>query len=620
MDQYQIDKSDKKAYPMGLTIVTDGFHVSVEAAAKSCSLLLFLTGKDRGLKPRLTIPFPDENRMGDVWQMTVRIADPERYEYAFEAAGRMFSDPCGRAFRGWEQWGRKDQVHVLRKTPVAGNAFDWEEDKPLKLPYEECIVYRAHVRGMTRHPSSGVKEKGTYSALEEKIPYFLELGITTLELMPVTEFQEVTTRHGADGTPCGFLEVTGKLNYWGYESSPLFAPKASFSSGAGRNKCPVYELKQLVKSLHKAGIELILEFYFDGRESPSIVLEAARYWVREYHIDGLHLVGHAPRALLAADPYLADTKLWADSWEDDSLLPARNPFRAEYNEGFLIDMRRVLKGDEDQMNNLIFRSRRRPAAYGIINYLTNTNGFTMMDLVSYDRKHNEANAENNQDGCEYNYSWNCGIEGPTRKKKFLELRKKQIRNAWLLLLLSQGTPLILGGDEFGNSQSGNNNAYCQDNDISWLNWNQQKTNQDLYEFVKYTIAFRKMHPVFHMAKEPRIMDYLTCGYPDISYHGVKAWCPEFDSYRRQIGIMYCGKYAGRADGTPDDYFFAAYNMHWEPHDFSLPNLPLKKRWYIAFNTDDQAANGYYEGGQEKEITNQKRFIVPSRSILVFIGK
>lgn len=619
MDQYQIDKNDKKAYPMGLTIVTGGIHVSVEAAAKSCSLLLFSPGKGRGLQPRITIPFPAENRMGDVWQMTVRIADPDRYEYAFEAEGRRFSDPCGRVFRGWEQWGKKEQIHVLRKTPVAWEEFDWEGDKPLKLPYEDSIVYHAHVRGLTRHASSGVKEKGTFLALQEKIPYFSELGITTLELMPVTEFQEVMTRQGVDGTPSGFLEATGKINYWGYESSSLFAPKASYSSGKSGNKRPVYELKQLVKSLHKAGIELVLELYFDGRENWSMVLAAVRYWVREYHIDGFHLIGNAPRALLAADPYLTDTKLWAVSW-DEAGLSDRNSFRAEYNDGFLIDMRRVLKGDEEQMNSLIFRSRRRPAAYGVINYIANTNGFTMMDMVSYDRKHNEANGENNQDGSEHNYSWNCGIEGSTRKKKYLELRKKQLRNAWLLLLLSQGTPLILSGDEFGNSQGGNNNAYCQDNDISWLNWNQQETNQDIFEFVKYTIAFRKQHPVFHMAREPRILDYLRCGYPDVSYHGVKAWCPEFDSYRRQIGIMYCGQYVSRADKTPDDYFFVAYNMHWEPHDFSLPNLPPKKRWYIAFNTNDQSANGYYEAGREMELQNQKRFIVPPRSILVFIGK
>ena len=169
-------------------------------------------------------------------------------------------------------------------------------------------------------------------------------------------------------------------------------------------------------------------------------------------------------------------------------------------------MRRALKGDEDEMNHLIFRSRRNPAEYGVVNYMANTNGFTLMDMVSYDTKHNEANGEGNQDGNPYNYSWNCGVEGHTRRKKIVELRKKQIRNALLMLFLSQGTPLLLAGDEFGNSKDGNNNSYCQDNEVSWLNWNLLKTNRDIYEFTKAVIAFRKSHPVFHMATEPKVMD------------------------------------------------------------------------------------------------------------------
>ncbi|MEW4411359.1 hypothetical protein [Clostridium sp. AN503] len=189
----------------------------------------------------------------------------------------------------------------------------------------------------------------------------------------------------------------------------------------------------------------------------------------------------------------------------------------------------------------------------------------------------------------------------------------------LMVFLSQGTPLLLAGDEFGNSQGGNNNAYCQDNETSWLNWNQLKSHGDLYEFVKYVIGFRKAHPVFHMEKEPRIMDYLACGHPDVSYHGVNAWRPEFENFRRQIGILYCGEYAKRTDGTPDDYFFVTYNMHWEPHEFALPNLPKGRKWKLAFDTSDSAANGYYRAGEELGLENQKKYMVPSRSIVVFVG-
>lgn len=251
--------------------------------------------------------------------------------------------------------------------------------------------------------------------------------------------------------------------------------------------------------------------------------------------------------------------------------------------------------------------------------MANTNGFTMMDMVSYDTKHNEKNGENNQDGNSYNFSWNCGVEGPTKRKKVLELRKKQLYNAFLMLFLSQGTPLLLAGDEFGNSQGGNNNAYCQDNEVSWLNWNLLKTNRDLFEFVKAVIAFRKAHPVFHMKKEPMVMDYLSCGHPDVSYHGVKAWRPEFENFRRQIGIMYCGSYGTKADGSQDDSFYVVYNMHWEPHEFDLPNPPRGQSWHLAFNTAAREAGGRFEAGAEPEV-KEKHFLVPPRTIVVFIGK
>ena len=183
------------------------------------------------------------------------------------------------------------------------------------------------------------------------------------------------------------------------------------------------------------------------------------------------------------------------------------------------------------------RSRRNPAEYAVVNYMANTNGFTLMDAVSYDRKHNEKNGEENRDGSDYNYSWNCGAEGPTRKKKIVELRKQLIKNAYLLLFLSQGVPLLMAGDEFGNSQDGNNNAYCQDNAVSWLNWKLLETHKDQVEFVKRLIAFRKSHKMFHMDREPRIMDYKSCGRPDVTYHGENAWKPEFENFRRQFGIL-----------------------------------------------------------------------------------
>ncbi len=605
---------------MGLTRTDGGIHVSAVAAAKACSLLLFVkedkNGKEARFREVRNIPFPEEGKTGHVWSMTLNGAFDDLY-YAFEADGKRFSDPYGRSFAGRERWGRLSHAKRLLLSPVAEPEFDWQGDRPLHIPYEDCIVYRAHVRGLTKHASSGTEHRGTFRGVVDKIPYFKELGITTLELLPPVEFQEVMMPENVEGNPYGMCEPTGRLNYWGYAKAGMFAPKASYAD-PGTN--PVTEFKYMVRELHKAGLEVVPELYFSGKEVPEFVLETVRFWVREYHVDGIHLTGYAPTVLLAKDPYLADTKLWALSWEAEKPAAGEKKHLGEYNDGFLIDMRRALKGDEEQMSSLIYRNRRNPAETGVLNFMAGTNGFTMMDMVSYDQKHNEANGENNRDGSDYNYSWNCGAEGHVRKKKIQELRSRQLRNAMLLLFLSQGTPVLLAGDEFGNSQNGNNNAYCQDNEISWLNWNLNKWDQALLDFVKHVIAFRKAHPVFHMKQEPRVMDYLACGHPDISYHGVNAWQPEFENFRRQIGILYCGAYAKKPNGENDDFFFVIFNMHWEPHSFALPNLPKNLVWSLAFDTSDSAAGGYYEEGQERQILNQKNYMVPSRSVLVFQGK
>ena len=322
--------------------------------------------------------------------------------------------------------------------------------------------------------------------------------------------------------------------------------------------------------------------------------------------------------MIGEDPYLSRTKLFATSWEGVDKGKVRH--LAEYHDGFMLDMRRFLKGDEDQLNRFAINCRKNPERNGIINYMANTNGFTMMDMVSYDVKRNDSNGEHNRDGSDYNFSWNCGVEGPTKKKKILELRKKQIRNGMLLLFLSQGTPLLLAGDEFGNSQSGNNNAYCQDNEVSWLNWNLLKTNGDLFQFVKSCIEFRKAHPIFHMKKEAVGMDYLGCGNPDMSYHGVKAWRPEFESFRRQIGVLYCGEYGKKSDGTCDEYFFVMYNMHWDLHEFGLPKLPRKRRWHLVVDTGREEKMEFAQAGQEPLLKEQMTYSVEGRSIVVLMGK
>ncbi len=620
MMQYEIDRNDRELYPVGLTRLEGGIHISVASATKDCCLLLFpMKSKRSGNVDNepVRIAFPEDGRIGDIWEMTVRGEGLLQCYYAFEAEGKRFPDPCGRSFIGREKWGDPEQVHTLLKTPVYQESYDWEGDRPLRIPYEDSIVYRAHVRGFTKHSTSGVTDKGTFRGIIEKIPYLLELGITTLELLPVTEFQEVMMPEHANGNPYGEPQPTGRLNYWGYTQALACAPKASY---AGKHRDPSKELKDLVKALHRVGIELVLEMYFSGKEAPAYVLEVVRRWVREYHIDGVHIVGYAPVELLAKDPYLAETKLWAAGWRDEDVQPGHSRHLGEYNEGFLNDMRRVLKGDEDQMRTLSWRIRHNPDGWGALNYIAGTNGYTLYDMVCYEQKHNEANGENNQDGSEYNHTWNCGAEGPSRKKKIMELRRRQLRNALMLVFLSQGTPLILAGDEFGNTQQGNNNAYCQDNEISWLDWKLLKKNSDIFDFVKTLITLRKNHRVFCQQKELRVMDYLACGHPDISYHGVKAWIPQFENFRRQLGVMYCGAYGKDKDGTPDNYFFVAYNMHWEPHEFALPNLPKKLEWRVMMDTGAASANGHYPQEEEPEVVDQRKYMVPARTIIVCVGR
>ena len=605
----------------GIKRTKTGMHLCVETPGAFCRLVIYEAGKKHGIR----IPFPEKKRIGDIWTMDLAGDDFSGLEYTIETELGEMSDPCGRVYTGHERWGDLKAAIRPKRCRFSEELYDWGDDHPLKHPYDETVLYRLHVRGFTRHTSSEVENRGTFSALIDKIPYLKELGITAVELMMPNEFQEVMMEDGADGNPYASGAPTGRINYWGYGASYLFAPKASYASG--RVKSPEREFKDLVKEFHKNDIEVLIELYFTGEESAALAQEAVRFWVYEYHVDGVHLSGFAPTGLLATDPLLRDTKLLAISWGENRKLGGFNGQKTrerrwhlgEYNDGFLIDMRRVLKGDEDQVGRLIHQTRRNPDSYGVINFMAATNGFTMMDMVSCEQKHNEANGENNRDGNDYNYTWNCGIEGATRKKKIVQMRKKQLRNAFVLLFLSQGTPMIMAGDEFGNSQNGNNNAYCQDNEISWLNWHLLDTNRDIYDFVKYMIAFRKEHPVFHLPVEPKNIDYLVCGHPDVSYHGVKTWCPEFENFRRQLGILYCGEYGRKADGTSDDYFFVAYNMHWEPHEFDLPKLPRGMHWVPCINTDDMEHNGICLRGSDvqKKQDEIRRYMVPSRSIVVF---
>jgi len=353
----------------------------------------------------------------------------------------------------------------------------------------------------------------------------------------------------------------------------------------------------------------------------SDILEVLRYWRLEYHVDGFHLKGvNIPLLMIAREPGFSDVKLlhydfpMYQIYSEKTMPAVRN--LGYYRDDYMYAMRRFLKGDEDMVPTILALMRRQPREAGQINYVSNYFGFTLADMISYERKHNEDNGEDNRDGNDYNHTWNCGVEGKSRKKSVVSLRNKQIRNVLCMLMFSQGTPLIYMGDEFGNTQNGNNNPYCQDNDITWLNWKNKDQNRELYNYVKELIMLRKAHPVLHKPMELRLMDYISCGYPDLSYHATKAWQPDMTNVTRHIGVLYCGKYAKTSDGEDDLFFYVAMNMHWEPHDFALPKLPKGMEWCMLMDTNEWDI--YTDN--EKVLVNQQMEVVDSRSVKVFVSK
>ena len=554
--------------PLGVTRIGNTMNFSVAVPQeKECQLLLYHAGEK---KPCMS--FGMKKSIGEVRYIALEDIDPSEYEYNYEMDGEIVVDPYVKALAGREKWGqaRDVQMHEVRgKLDI--KEYDWEGDAPLQLPYHSIIAYSLHVRGFTKHSSSKVKAKGTFRGVIEKIPYLKELGINQIQCMPVYDFEEN-------------LQY---CNYWGYGDAYCFAPKGAYAY----SKDAVNELKDMVKSCHREGIEVVLEMPFSGNVPKQMMEECLRYYMMEYHVDGFILnPSSAPMEGICADPILKKTKIMV------------------HQTGFQTVMRRFLKSDEGMIPEVMYWLRHNSLGDRTYNYITNQNGFTLYDLVSYDGKHNEANGENNQDGPEYNYSWNCGVEGVTRKKAVLELRQQQIKNAFFLLFFAQGTPCILAGDEFENTQKGNNNVYCQDNPVGWLDWSKLEKKKELHDFVKKLIEIRKAYPVFWPEEEMRGIDQASCGVPDVSYHGESAWRVPSEVSSRQLGVYYSGAAVGGDD------CFVAYNMHWQEHPFALPALSSGKKWYKIASTSEGVL-------EEPELLDNQRLVeVAERTIMLVIGR
>lgn len=674
-----------RIFPFGATLEADGgVNFSVYSnEAKSCTLVLFHHGQK---KPWVEIPFPEEFRIGNVYTMMVYGINTETTEYGYRFDGKyepekglyfdntkILLDPYAKSVSGRSVWGKKpDPSEVfLHRGQIIREDYLWEGDKPLEIRQCDLIIYEMHVRSFTADESSGVKRRGTYAGLVEKIPYLKELGVNCVELMPIFEFDEFENSREYNGNRL--------LNYWGYSTVDFFAPKAGYAASAAFGM-EVDELKHMIKKLHSNGIEVILDVVFnhtaEGNEKGpyisyrgidnrtyylltpegwyynfsgcgntmncnnpvvrNMVIDCLRYWVSAYHVDGFRFdlasiltrdENGAPMMTpplldsIAHDAVLGKSILIAEAWDAGGLyqvgtFPSWRRW-SEWNGRYRDCLRKFIKGGAECAPELITRIKGSVDMYGsrsaaaTVNFVTCHDGFTMYDLVSYNEKHNEANGEDSRDGCNDNDSWNCGAEGEIDDKEILSLRYRQMKNMFTILLTSRGIPMLLSGDEFANTQYGNNNAYCQDNAISWLDWSRLQENKELFDYVKRLIGFRKDHPVLKASK----FDFSNngTGYPELSFHGLKPW--ELDENVPTLTFAYMYAEDHKKYNTKKDCFiYVAVNAHWEEHTLELPVIPESCDWYLEFET--------YETAKEtgKKLSGKNCVTLKPRSSAILVAK
>lgn len=600
-----------KPYEPGVFPIQNGVRFAAEFSGNEECGIIFYNIKGQTVK----IPFSDEGRCGNLYGIQIEGESVFACSYQYYNGEHIITDRYAPVVTGLEKWGGGKTEKRIAAGRVENASFDWEGDSPLKIPYQDTIIYGLNVRAFTMHKSSKVRHRGTFEGIIEKIPYLKDLGITAVLLMPCYEYEEcmeapVAMNWSMPPTDSK-AENVARLNCWGFQKGYYFAPKSSYSADSS----PSRSFKMMVKELHQNGIEVMMHFYFPPDVRQIDILRIIKHWVKNYHIDGVRLSGfHIPLRMLSQEGFLCDTKIWCDNDSgeelDDCYKDSRN--FAFNNRNFRNDIRRFLKGDEGFVSEVLAYQRCNPESYGIINYLADYDGFSLYDCVCYERKHNEANGEENQDGTDHNYTWNCGVEGESRKKSVQELRLKQEKNGLTLLFLSQGVPFLFSGDEFANTRHGNNNCYCQDNADGWVEWKQTDYAKELLTYTKFLIHLRKKYKILHMEQELKVMDTKSCGYPDISYHGIDAWRPDFGHISRIFGTMLCGWYAGE-----EPFFYIACNMHWEPHKLALPNLPYGQIWTKIAGTVHEYGENEKDAGiypTEAVIEMKERSITVYRSM------
>lgn len=584
-------------------------------------------------------------------------------------------DPYSRAVTGQRKWGEKPEggKDFEYRARVVKSNFDWGNIKQLEQPFEDLVIYETHVRGYTKDKSSGVSALGTFAGLKDKIPYLKDLGINAVELMPIFEFDEMESARVVDGVQLynywGYNTVSffapntsyafnEEHNHEGDELKSLI--KALKENGIevildvvfnhtaeGNEMGPCFSFKGIDNNVYYMLTPDAHYYNFSGCGNVmncnhpvvrSFIIDCLRHWAIEYRVDGFRfdlasILGRdqngAPMAnppileSLAFDPVLGKMKLIAEAWDAGGLyqvgsFPSWNRW-AEWNGRYRDDMRSFLKGDDGMAGNAITRitgsrdlyspeSRGHKAS---VNFMTCHDGFTLYDLYSYNEKHNEKNGWNNTDGDNNGHSWNCGAEGETDDPNVNGLRRRLIKNAFAALLCSRGPAMFFAGDEFCNTQFGNNNAYCQDNIISWLDWSRLEEFKEIHDFVRHMIQFRKEHPILRKMTKPS-----SCQFPEISVHNGTPFNASTDYKTKLIGIMYAGR---NEEDTEDDIVFYCMNAYWEPLVMQLPVLPNGKHWHVDTNTNAE----YFDG---EDFTAKTEFLgvntirVPARTTIILVAE
>lgn len=584
-------------------------------------------------------------------------------------------DPYSRAVTGQRKWGEKPEggKDFEYRARVVKSNFDWGNIKQLEQPFEDLVIYETHVRGYTKDKSSGVSALGTFAGLKDKIPYLKDLGINAVELMPIFEFDEMESARVVDGVQLynywGYNTVSffapntsyafnEEHNHEGDELKSLI--KALKENGIevildvvfnhtaeGNEMGPCFSFKGIDNNVYYMLTPDAHYYNFSGCGNVmncnhpvvrSFIIDCLRHWAIEYRVDGFRfdlasILGRdqngAPMAnppileSLAFDPVLGKMKLIAEAWDAGGLyqvgsFPSWNRW-AEWNGRYRDDMRSFLKGDDGMAGNAITRITGSRDLYSLesrghkasVNFMTCHDGFTLYDLYSYNEKHNEKNGWNNTDGDNNGHSWNCGAEGETDDPNVNGLRRRLIKNAFAALLCSRGPAMFFAGDEFCNTQFGNNNAYCQDNIISWLDWSRLEEFKEIHDFVRHMIQFRKEHPILRKMTKPS-----SCQFPEISVHNGTPFNASTDYKTKLIGIMYAGR---NEEDTEDDIVFYCMNAYWEPLVMQLPVLPNGKHWHVDTNTNAE----YFDGEDftaKTELLGVNTIRVPARTTIILVAE